>query len=55
MPTAMPCAPFASRFGKRRQHDRLSPTGRRSSAEVDRVLVDAVEQQRATSVMRASV
>ena len=56
MPTAMPCEPLASRFGNAAG----STTGSSSlavivGAEIDRVFVDAFEQRRATSVMRASV
>ena len=47
MPTAMPAAPLASRFGKaRRQHHRLFLLAVIGRAEIDRVLVDAVEQRR---------
>ena len=46
MPTAMPCAPLASRFGTAEgMHDRLSRVARIIVAPVDRVLVDALHQQ----------
>ena len=45
MPTAMPVAPLISRFGSlRRQDDRLGLRAVVVRAEVDRVLVDLVEQ-----------
>ena len=46
MPTAMPCEPLASRFGNaRRQHHRLLVRAVVARPEIDRVLVEAVEQE----------
>ena len=46
MPTAMPEAPLASRFGKaRRQDDRLVVLAVIGRAEIDGVLVDALEHR----------
>ena len=46
MPTAMPDEPLARRFGKRAgQHHRLLVAAVIGRAEVDRVLVDAVEEE----------
>ena len=46
MPTAMPVEPLASRLGKRGgQHHRLFLLAVIGGAEIDRVLVDAVQQR----------
>ena len=46
MPTAMPCEPLASRLGNAAGNtDRLLVGAVIARAEIDRVLVDAVEQQ----------
>ena len=46
MPTAMPCRAVGEQIGERaRQHDRLGLAAVVGRAEIDRVLVDAVEQQ----------
>ena len=46
MPTAMPAAPLASRFGNAaRQHDRFLLLAVIGGAEIDRVVVDAGEQR----------
>ena len=45
MPTAIPCAPLASRLESRRQHDRLFRLTIVIGAEFDTVLVDTIEQE----------